>query len=137
MACKAPIHWLKYTTHIISANQGNKRRNLMRNKILNSEVYLPLHTSKLIYGLSLYSKIRWTKNARNSRHSKNKINFCNFSTTVELLITSAQDNSWNGKFSICKPAQCSDKNLWHLKSHKCWQLSNQSLQTKSWSKLKN
>ena len=26
-----------------SANYGNKRRNLMRNKILNTEVYLRLH----------------------------------------------------------------------------------------------
>ena len=28
---------------LIDNNNGNKRRNLMRNKILNSEVHLPLH----------------------------------------------------------------------------------------------
>ena len=38
---------MKYNSNEVflnSANYGNKRRNLMRNKILYYEVYLPLHT---------------------------------------------------------------------------------------------
>ena len=33
---------------LISTNNGNKHRNLMRYKILYIEVYLPLHTCELI-----------------------------------------------------------------------------------------
>ena len=68
--CIAPINqksW-KYNINkkskevfLNSANNGNKRRNLMRIKILYYEVYLPLHTleeQKLFLESKLYTKFQ-------------------------------------------------------------------------------
>ena len=44
------------TCNIISANLGNKRRNLMQIRIFYSEVYLPLHMYRQSYMFSYFTK---------------------------------------------------------------------------------